>query len=407
MSSASTTPREVPMSIVWRKRLQVRGGIDRWINFVNEGPADEAQLNARGVPFPAKRKAEAVHIFRDLHRAAREAVAAGEVAKFLDALDQREGRPGGAGHKFGEFAEEWFKTCAAPDNSESSVETDRSILDNHLLPFFGQLATEDIDAWLIDQYKAQKRRQEHQYGSGYGAHTINNHLSVLRRVLEKAIEYKHIKENPVRPSAWMKRESTPEDSRAWWTPEEEERAMAHLRESWRVRYPERYMALLVQFVVGMRFGELRALEKQDLDLNVPGLWVRRSMARRKTTTPKNKRARFHVVPRALADELRAWMLKTEGQLLFPGVRGGPLPNNDLNRWYRQLAKEANVREITSHGARHTSGSSYAFMGASQKVIAVMLGHANTKATERYTHIQTAATAPLVEGRWARLTTKEK
>jgi site-specific recombinase XerD len=43
------------------------------------------------------------------------------------------------------------------------------------------------------------------------------------------------------------------------------------------------------------------------------------------------------------------------------------------------------------------------MGASQKTIAVMLGHANTKATEHYTHIPTAATAPLVEGRWERLT----
>jgi hypothetical protein len=37
----------------------------------------------------------------------------------------------------------------------------------------------------------------------------------------------------------------------------------------------------------------------------------------------------------------------------------------------------------------------------------MLGHADTKATERYTHFQTAATAPLVEGRWARLTTNER
>jgi integrase len=394
------------MSIVWRKRLQVRGGIDRWINFVSEGPPDEAQLNARGVPFPATSKAQAVHIFRDLHQAAREAVAAGEVAKFLDALDRREGRPGGAGHKFADFAEEWFKTCAAPDNSESSVETDRSILDNHLVPFFGQIAMEDIDARMIDQYKALKRQQEHQYGEGYGAHTINNHISVLRRVLEKAVEYKHIKENPVRSSAWMKRDSTPEDSRAWWTPEEEAKAMAHLRENWRGRHPERYMPLLVQFVLGLRFGELRALEKQDLDFNAPGIWVRRSMARRKTTPPKNKHGRFHVIPRGVAEELKVWMLKIEGQRLFPGPDGGPLANNSINRWIRELAREANVREITSHGARHTSGSSYAFMGASQKAIAVMLGHANTKATERYTHIQTAATAPLVEGRWARLTQRE-
>ena len=101
------------------------------------------------------------------------------------------------------------------------------------------------------------------------------------------------------------------------------------------------------------------------------------------------------------------MLKTEGQLLFPGPDGGPLANNSLNRWYRELAHEAGILEITSHGARHTSGSSYAVMGASQKAIAVMLGHADTKATERYTHLQVGATAPLVEARWARLTDHQK
>jgi integrase len=75
----------------------------------------------------------------------------------------------------------------------------------------------------------------------------------------------------------------------------------------------------------------------------------------------------------------------------------------VNRWYRELAVEAEIREITSRGARHTSGSSYSVLGASQKAIAVMLGHANTKATERYAHLQVDATAPLVEARWAKLT----
>ncbi|MEK6608075.1 MAG: tyrosine-type recombinase/integrase [Myxococcota bacterium] len=161
--------------------------------------------------------------------------------------------------------------------------------------------------------------------------------------------------------------------------------------------------MLVQLILGLRFSELRALEKRDLDLTVPGVWIRRAPARREVTTPKNKRARFHVIPRDLAEELRRWMLRTDGQLLFPAVEGGPLPNNVLNRWYTALAVEAGVRRITSHGARHTSGSSYAMMGVGQKVIARLLGHADTAATERYTHVADGATKALVEARWARLT----
>ena len=74
----------------------------------------------------------------------------------------------------------------------------------------------------------------------------------------------------------------------------------------------------------------------------------------------------------------------------------------LNRALARLAKEAGVRTVTSHGLRHTAGSSYAYAGASQKMIAALLGHADVGSTARYTHLRVEATAPLVEARWEKL-----
>lgn len=68
-------------------------------------------------------------------------------------------------------------------------------------------------------------------------------------------------------------------------------------------------------------------------------------ARRAGATAPNADA----IPRALAEEPKSWMLRTERQLLFPGPGGGSLSNNTLNRWYRELCREAGVREISSHG----------------------------------------------------------
>jgi integrase len=89
---------------------------------------------------------------------------------------------------------------------------------------------------------------------------------------------------------------TAEDSREWWTPDEEAKAMAILLGPWREKDPQASATLTTQILLGMRFSEVRALEKKDLDLQVPAVWIRRSQARKIVSTPKNKRARFHVIP---------------------------------------------------------------------------------------------------------------
>jgi site-specific recombinase XerD len=58
--------------------------------------------------------------------------------------------------------------------------------------------------------------------------------------------------------------------------------------------------------------------------------------------------------------------------------------------------------VSPSNARHTSGSSRAVVGAGQKVIATLLGHADTHATARYTDVQVDATRALVGAQWERL-----
>lgn len=53
-------------------------------------------------------------------------------------------------------------------------------------------------------------------------------------------------------------------------------------------------------------------------------------------------------------------------------------------------------------ASRTTSCRYAAMGAGQKIIAQLLGHADTSASERYTHVAVDVTRPIVEARWAQL-----
>ncbi len=72
------------------------------------------------------------------------------------------------------------------------------------------------------------------------------------------------------------------------------------------------ITILTQLMTGIRFSELRALRKEDLDIRIPALQIRRSQARRIVGPTKNKKARIQVIPQALADELREHMLRIPG-----------------------------------------------------------------------------------------------
>lgn len=343
---------------------------------------------------------EAIKAHLDLYKVAKEAVDNGQLSEFLDQLDRRV-REVRAEPTFGEFARDWERDCVVGGGlRESHVKSDQSILKFHLVPAFGKLPLSAIDVRRIDRYKAEKAHAKHARGIGYSLKTVNNHLSVLHRMFEKAIEYGFVEKNPVSKKAWVRSDQTAEDGRPWWTPEEEANAVAVL-EQWCEKEPAIGLPLLTQLVTGVRFCELRALQKQDLDIQASGIWIRRAQPLNVISTPKNGRSRFQVLPPQLTECLRVWMLKTEGQLLFPARSGCPLSNNPVNRAYARLAKEACVRRITSHGARHTSGSGYAMRGASQKMIGALLGHADTKSTERYVHVQAGATRSLVYERWGK------
>lgn len=352
----------------------------------------------------ANRVAAATH-FAELHAAAKEAVARHEVAKFLDALDKRETTPReDAGPTFDEFSTRWEnEILLANGHPESELDSTRSILRKHLRPFFGRYHLREINSAMVDRYKAKKAKEKHQFGTGYSASAINSQLSVLNRIFKKAVEYGLADASPVKPTAWRRREQTPEDHQNYWTPEEEAKAFSVLA-SWVDDGRPMALAMMTQLITGIRVGELRVLQPRDLDFNTPGIQIRRSMARNTVRTPKNGHARFAPIPRDLAEKLRHHAEGREPDaLLFPAKGGGPVRNNVINRGWAKLSEEAGVRRISSHGARHTTGSTLAAMGAGQKVIGAALGHRDSKATERYVHVAASMVGGLTEERWERLT----
>jgi hypothetical protein len=75
-----------------------------------------------------------------------------------------------------EFVKE-FMAYANANNKPAEIQSKEMILRLHLLPMFGMLRLDEVGERHIEAFKADR------VGEGYNKKTINNHLSVLRRML--------------------------------------------------------------------------------------------------------------------------------------------------------------------------------------------------------------------------------
>jgi integrase len=256
-----------------------------------------------------------------------------------------------------------FLEISATKNKPSEVDTKESILRVHLTPAFGRKPLDRIGFGEIQDYVAIKTKK------GLSKKTINNHLTVLRRLLVVAKKRGELKEVP--EIEWLK---APEPDFDFLTFDEAAR-LANAAD------PEWACMVKVAIKTGLRQGELLALRWEDIDLVSGLLRVRRSVTRGVVTVPKSGKGRE--VP--LGDEAIA-ALKAErhirGPLVFCNLDGRMWKKNECKHPIWRACKKAGLRQVSWHVLRHTFASHLVMRGAAMKVVQELLGHATIEMTMR-------------------------
>jgi len=278
-----------------------------------------------------------------------------------------------------EFAEEFINTYARSNNKPSEVESKEMILRTHLVPFFGPLALDAIDSRALERYKAEKLAAREKGGKvlpGLKAKTVNNHLTVLRKLLAVAEEWQLLSHVP--RIKWLK---TPQTEFDFLDFEEAERLQQGADREWRVM-------ITVGLKTGLRLGELLALRWDDVDLVAGRLMVRQAAARGVIGTPKN--GKWREVPLS-AEAVR--VLKAHrhlrGELVFSDQRGKLIAKTSCKWPLWRACKRAGLRRIGWHVLRHSFASHLAMRGVPLKAIQELLGHATIEMTMRYAHLAPA------------------
>lgn len=216
--------------------------------------------------------------------------------------------------------------------------------------------------------------------------TINTRLGTVRRMFSLAVDWRIISRVPeiefVRVS-----ESTPR----WLTDAEAFALYEAVEEHWKAM-------IMVALRTGLRIGELRGLQWNDVDLVRRVIQVRRTDPGRRTidaTSPKGKRERTVPLSNDAVVALESVRPdKPNGSaFVWPALlkRGGEIRSrcrSEKGCWHAidRAAKKVGLSDVGWHTLRHTYASHLVMRGVPIRTIQKWLGHASVKETEKYSHL---------------------
>jgi integrase len=293
------------------------------------------------------------------------------------------------------FAPDFIEHHRAKGNKPGELDAKRQILRDHLVPSFGALHLDQITTRLVDAYKAQKQRppeappaprrvrpdRPRKTDRGHAAlrpHTVNNHLTVLRALLNLAARWDLITKVP---SFQMVKEDVRDPE--YLTFDETRRLLAAAPPQWRT-------FILVAVGTGLRLSELRALQWGDVDLERQRIRVSRNLTRAGESSPKSRRPRTVPLGRDLVEALRQWRMREaqpEGELVFGRDDGEALTPGQVRDAMHRAAKAAELRRGLRPGVlRHTFATQSAMAGVPINVVQAWMGHSDVRVTMRYAHV---------------------
>jgi integrase len=158
------------------------------------------------------------------------------------------------------------------------------------------------------------------------------------------------------------------------------------------RFPRHYPLFLLLARTGVRIGEEIALKWADIDFNSRFIEVKRSIVRRRETTPKSGKSRRVDMSPQLAEVLKghkhlskkralALGLGEFPEFVFTNDIGNPVDKeNWRRRVFSKVLEKAEFRKIHIHDLRHTYATLRISKGDNIGDVSGQLGHFSVKLT---------------------------
>jgi integrase len=277
---------------------------------------------------------------------------------------------------FGPYAKRWITERPLAARTVNKYER---LLSRHLEPDLGTLDLVDISTARVRSWRAER------LAAGVGQPTVAGAYRLLRAVLQTAVDDELLRRNPCRIKG-ADQDNSPE------------RPVATVAEVYaiagKIRPWYRALVLMAAFT-SLRWGELIALRRRDLDLDAGFVTVRSAVveidskldgARPKSLAGVREVGIPDVLVPELREHVRRWSESGSHGRVFKGPNGATPRRSNFNRLWQEAVAAAGIAPevgLHFHDLRHTGNN--LTRGASLKDVMRRLGHASTRAALIYQH----------------------
>jgi integrase len=342
--------------------------------------------------------------------------------------------PEGGKAKLEDYAATWI--TQRPGLRPRTVDLYRWLLKKHIAPYIGGVAVGKMSAALVREWRARL------LANGVSVSMAAKAYRLLRAIMATAVDDgllprnpcrlkgagdEHAAERPVltvgqvyelaervgmRPVGNIR--STPDGYRLRFarngvmrtSPERYATRADAVRVLWKMAgdgradstHDQRFRALvLLATFASLRWGEVSALTRADLDLKARTVRVRAAYVERSTGPlvlgpPKSQAGRRIVgIPAAIVPDLEqhlaVYVKPGPGALVFPGIMGGPVRRGNFNKLsgWPHVVEAIGMPGLHVHDLRHTGNQFAANSGAGLRDLMARMGHDSERAAMIYQH----------------------
>ena len=140
------------------------------------------------------------------------------------------------------------------------------------------------------------------------------------------------------------------------------------------------LLLMLAYSSGLRVSEVVALKREHIDISRKVIYVKNTKGRKDRNTILSDKAAKYITEYCNFFGIETW--------LFPGQQPKrPLSIRSAQNIFNKALRNAQIpKNISIHSLRHTFATHLLESGTDIRYIQSLLGHANIRTTERYTHV---------------------